>query len=89
MLKEALPSKELGFITNLSAFLRELYISDLKLVHRLEPQRCWNEDLRDRSLGEYASMSVEDDGEECRGGWRVDWRGGWRGRAGRSRRGCG
>ena len=38
MLKENIPSKEAGFIGKLSAFVRKLYISDLKLVHSLEPQ---------------------------------------------------
>ena len=38
ILKENLPSKEAGFIGKLSAFIRKLYVSDLKLVHSLEPQ---------------------------------------------------
>ena len=38
MLKDNLPSKDAGFIGNLPAFYRKLYISDLKLVHRLESQ---------------------------------------------------
>ena len=37
-LKENLPSKEAGFIGKMSAFVRKLYISDLKLMHCLEPQ---------------------------------------------------
>ncbi len=38
MLKDNLPSKEAGFIGKMSDFLRKLYVSDLKLVHRLESQ---------------------------------------------------
>lgn len=38
MLKENLPSKEAGFIGKMSANVRKLYISDLKLMHCLEPQ---------------------------------------------------
>ena len=38
VLKENLPSNEDGFIPEISPFLRELYVSDLKLVNRLEPQ---------------------------------------------------
>lgn len=38
MLKENLPSKEAGFIGKMSAYVRKLYISDLKLMHCLEPQ---------------------------------------------------
>lgn len=38
MLKDNLPSKDAGFIGRMPAFFRKLYISDLKLVHRLESQ---------------------------------------------------
>ena len=38
VLKENLPSKEAGYIDKMSAFVRKLYVSDLKLVHCLEPQ---------------------------------------------------
>ena len=38
VLKENLPSKEDGLIPEISPFLKELYVSDLKLVNRLEPQ---------------------------------------------------
>ena len=38
MLRENLPSKEAGYIGKMSAFIRKLYVSDLKLVHCLEPQ---------------------------------------------------
>ncbi len=38
MINQNLPSKQPGFIAKISVFLRKLYISDLKLVHRLEPQ---------------------------------------------------
>lgn len=38
MLRDNLPSKDAGFIGKMPAFLKKLYISDLKLVHRLEPQ---------------------------------------------------
>lgn len=48
MLRENLPSKEAGYIGNMSAFIRKLYVSDLKLVHCLEPQlrraiHLWND----------------------------------------------
>lgn len=38
VLRENLPSKEAGYIGKMSAFIRKLYVSDLKLVHCLEPQ---------------------------------------------------
>ena len=38
VLKENLPSKEASCIGKLSVFVRTLYVSDLKLVHRLETQ---------------------------------------------------
>ncbi len=61
MLNQNLPSTEAGFITKISAFLRKLYSSDLKLVHRFEPQPYSTEDLRNRSLDEYTSMGQEED----------------------------
>ena len=38
VLKENLPSKEARCIGRLSVFVRKLYVSDLKMVHRLETQ---------------------------------------------------
>ena len=38
VLKENLPSKEAGFISQMPALLKKLYINDLKLVHCLEPR---------------------------------------------------
>ena len=37
-LKDNLPANEAGFIGKMPVFLRKLYVSDLKLVHRLESQ---------------------------------------------------
>lgn len=37
-LKDNLPANEVGFISKMPAFLKKLYVSDLKLVHRLEAQ---------------------------------------------------
>lgn len=37
-LKDNLPVNEVGFIGKLPVYLKKLYVSDLKLVHRLEPQ---------------------------------------------------
>ena len=38
VLNDNLPAKEAGFIGKLPAFLRKLFVSDLKLVHHLESQ---------------------------------------------------
>lgn len=38
VINENLPSREAGFIGKMPAFLRKLYVSDLKLIHRLESQ---------------------------------------------------
>lgn len=37
-LQDNLPANEAGFISKMPAFLKKLYVSDLKLVHRLESQ---------------------------------------------------
>lgn len=37
-LKDNLPANEAGFIGKMPVFLRKLYVSDIKLVHRLESQ---------------------------------------------------
>ena len=37
-LKDNLPANEAGFIGKMPAFLGKLYVSDLRLVHRLKPQ---------------------------------------------------
>ena len=39
-LKDNLPANEVGFIGKMPVFLKTLYVSDLKLVHRLESQLC-------------------------------------------------
>lgn len=38
ILSDNLPSKEAGFIGKMPVFLKKLYVSDIKLVHHLEPQ---------------------------------------------------
>lgn len=67
MLRENLPSKEAGYIGKMSAFIRTLYISDLKLVYCLEPQlRRAIQSLNDAVNQAVNSVWVDSEGQPTR-----------------------
>ena len=66
IVNDNLPSKEAGFIGKMPAFLKKLYVSNLKLVHRLEPQLRQAIQLSSRAVGQAVNSVWADAGDQSK-----------------------